>query len=306
MSENSHSSSKSERDYIALVRQKAHRHLRTPGVTSVGVGHRRIRNEETGVYEETDELCILFTVAKKLAPETLKIDGIRPLPESIHFDDGEEVSVQVIERSFQTTYEIVSKSESYRQWPEISSHKQRRSRVDPVAPGVSVSHKNGTAGTIGAIVYDNRTGAPLLLSNWHVLSDTSGGTDDEIVQPGRMDSSSVEDNQIGRLLRSHLGLAGDCAVATIDNRNFSDEVFELKIVPRRVAKVGLGDKVLKSGRTTGVTYGVVTRIGVTANITYGGATGVRQVGCFEIRPNPRKLPQGGGRSAAAETPAVSG
>ena len=200
MSENSRSTSKSERDYIALVRQKAHRHLRMPGVTSVGVGHRRIRNEETGVYEETDELCIQFTVAKKLAPEILETDGIPPLPESIHFDDGEEVPVQVIERTFETTYEIVSNPERDKQRPEISSRKQRRSRVDPIAPGVSVSHKNGTAGTIGAIVYDNRTGAPLLLSNWHVLFDASGRTD-EIVQPGQMDSSSVEDNQIGRHLR---------------------------------------------------------------------------------------------------------
>ena len=41
----------------------------------------------------------------------------------------------------------------------------RRHRRDPVQPGLSISHHLGTAGTIGAIVYDRIDGAPCILSN---------------------------------------------------------------------------------------------------------------------------------------------
>lgn len=43
---------------------------------------------------------------------------------------------------------------------------------------------------------------------------------------------------------------------------------------------------MKSGRTTGVTYGVVRRVGVVVKIDYGGGTGVQEVGGFEIGPDP--------------------
>ena len=286
MSENRRT--KSEADYIALIRQKANRYLDTPGVTSVGVGYREKSTTEGQRQKATRELCIQFTVAQKLAPEALDKANIKLLPKSISFDDGQEVPVKVIERTFRSSYELASDPESERKSRVLNTREKRRSRLDPIAPGISISHKIGTAGTIGGIVYDNTTGTPLLLSNWHVLADQTEDTHVEIVQPGRIDHYDVENNQIGRLLRSHLGLAGDCAVATIESRKFTDEILALNVVPKRVAKVNLDDLVVKSGRTTGVTYGVVTRVGVTANINYGGITGTKKIGCFEIRPNPQK------------------
>ncbi len=41
----------------------------------------------------------------------------------------------------------------------------RRHRRDPVQPGLSISHHLGTAGTIGAVVYDRTDGAACILSN---------------------------------------------------------------------------------------------------------------------------------------------
>jgi endonuclease G len=51
--------------------------------------------------------------------------------------------------------------------------------------------------------------------------------------------------------------------------------------------------VVKSGRTTGVTRGVVTRVGVVVKIDYGGDVGAQQVGGFEIGVNPEKPPGDG-------------
>jgi endonuclease G len=159
-------------------------------------------------------------------------------------------------------------------------------------PGISISHVDGTAGTIGAIVYDNDTGKPCVLSNWHVLQGSSGEINDQIVQPGPYDDSSIDDNVMGSLLRSHLGVAGDCALSTITGRGFKEEIFALHTTPKRVARVNIEDKVVKSGRTTGVTYGVVKRVEVTFKIDYPGM-GEQLVGGFEIRPNPKKLPDDG-------------
>ena len=300
---NENHSSRTEQDFVALVRKKAQRYLKTPGVTSVGVGYRERRNPDTGEIETTDELCVQFTVAKKHSLESLKLKEIRPLPESLSFDNGDKANTDVIERSYEASYKVVSDPEAHHRSLELPPDKLRRSRVDPVSPGVSVSHRGGTAGTIGAIVYDNRTGQPLILSNWHVLEETTGQHGNDIVQPGRIDNSNVEDNRIGRLFRSHLGLAGDCAVATIQDRKFSEEIFELNVVPKRAAKVELGDTVVKSGRTTGVTYGAVTRVGVTANIHYSGI-GTRAIGCFEIRPNPDKPSAGGEISQGGDSGSI--
>ena len=290
-----------ERTLIALVRRKAQRYLKTPGVTSVGVGYRQKRNEETGEIETTDDLCIQFTVAQKLTLESLQDKSISPLPKSFEDDDGTTVPVQVIERSFQPTYEIVSDPDAEASRTEITPHEKRRSRMDPVVPGISVGRKGDDgAGTIGAVVYDNETGAPFILSNWHVLQGIDGKTGDDIVQPGLHDDDDPENNRVGRLVRSHLGLAGDCAVASIENRGFAEEVLELNVVPTRVAKVSLGDKVVKSGRTTGVTFGVVTRVGVTADILYDGV-GRRKIGCFEIRPDPATPPDNGEISQSGDS-----
>jgi endonuclease G, mitochondrial len=88
------------------------------------------------------------------------------------------------------------------------------------------------------------------------------------------------------VLRSHVGLAGDCAVATIDSRLYDEAILELGVVPRRLAKVQLGDVLVKSGRTTGVTRGVVVRVGVVVSHDYGGTIGVQRIGGFEIGPTP--------------------
>ena len=107
---------------------------------------------------------------------------------------------------------------------------------------------------------------------------------DIVLQPGRFDDSDVANNALGTLLRSHIGLAGDCAIAGIETRLFDERILELGIAPRKLAKVAIGDRVMKSGRTTGVTRGIVVRVGVVIRHDYGGRIGAVQVGGFEVGP----------------------
>ena len=278
-----------ERRLIEILRRKAQGYLSLPNITSVGVGKKIVNGKET------DELSIQFTVERKLGLEALAQENIPALPKVIIADDGSEIPVDVIERSYQTSYRIIDAKQlvSTSTAEDISAADMRRSRLDTIMPGISISHIDRSAGTFGALVYDAMTGTPYILSNWHVLHGPTGALGDNIVQPGPHDDGNVVTNVMGRLVRSHLGVAGDCAVCSIIGRRVDDQILELDVVPKRVATVNIGDKVVKSGRTTGVTHGIVRRVGVVVNINYGGRTGVQAIGGFEIGVNPQKPPSRG-------------
>jgi len=261
------------RDYI---RAKGADFLKDPNVTSVGIG----RKNGDGA------ISLQFTVGSKVesGPEMLAL-GTALLPTSITLPDGTEVPTDVLERSFRPSYEIT---------PERPINDRRR-RVDPIVPGVSVSvlSPSATAGTVGLIVFDRVSGAPCILSNWHVLHGNDAQIGDRIVQPGPYDDNNAAGNLAGHLLRSHIGDAGDCALAHLKGRSFDREVYGLAVVPRRMAKVDLDDTVVKSGRTTGITYGIVRRTDVMARLDFGLPTGVQAIGGFEIQVDPDRSPPDG-------------
>lgn len=226
----------------------------------------------------TKETCIQFTVGRKVAPEALENIGAIELPKSFVID-GVEVPTDVVQRRFETTAREVQLE------AKLEAAAPRKTAVNPVVPGVSIGHPSITAGTAGCVVYDAATGAPYILSNWHVLNGPQGRVGDDIVQPGRHDDNRVDRNVVGKLARSHLGVAGDCAIVTIDHRRLAAEIVELGVAVVRIGEAELGDKVVKSGRTTGVTRGIVQRIHVEARINYDEA-GDHNIGCFEIGPDP--------------------
>lgn len=264
------------------IRLKGADYLTDPNVTSVGIG----RKNGTG------PICLQFTVRRKgeSAIETL---GTARIPEAVEVD-GVRFPTDVVQRDYEPSYEIV----------EPGQLDDRRLRVDPIRPGISVSHVAGTAGTLGLIVRDRATGAPCILSNWHVLHGAGGAIGDRIVQPGPYDDNEVSKNCTGTLLRSHLGAAGDGALARIAGRGHDPSVLGLDVVPRRMARVDLDDRVVKSGRTTGITHGIVRRVDVMVKLDYGLLNGPQAIGGFEIGADPdRPAPEGelsmGGDSGAA-------
>lgn len=68
----------------------------------------------------------------------------------------------------------------------------------PAQPGQSIGHYKTTAGTFGAVVKDKLTGEPLILSNNHVLANSTDGRDgraqigDPVYQPGPYDGGTPE------------------------------------------------------------------------------------------------------------------
>ncbi len=259
-----------------FVRSKGPQYLEDPNISSIGIGYKIKNGKRTG------EIAVQFTVAEKASLDVLETLGTTAIPESI-LVDGVEIPTDIIQRQFTTEYTIV---------PEAALG-QRKTRIDPIVPGVSVSNVRGTAGTIGCIVYDRADGTPYVLSNWHVLHGKDGTIGDVVVQPGPHDDNRTNLNHLGKLVRSHLGPAGDCAVATIEDRRFLAEIIDLNIGVDQLGEPDLDDKVVKSGRTTAVTHGIVTRVDTIAKINYGGDIGVQEVGGFEIGIDPDLEPSDG-------------
>ncbi|MFC5290348.1 DNA/RNA non-specific endonuclease [Actinokineospora guangxiensis] len=255
----------------SFVRLRGSSYLRDPNVTSIGIGH-KVRGGK-----RTTELCVQFTVGTKAAPEALGGLDTAPLPESVEVA-GVAVPTDVIERTYRPAIRVV----------EAESPDPRTARVDPVRPGVSVGHPTITCGTAGAVVYDRETGEPYLLSNWHVLHGAGGALGDTVVQPGAHDDNRTALNALGTLVRSHLGVAGDCAVVSVSGRGLDPSVLDLDVVPTDLGDPELGDKVVKSGRTTAVTHGVVRRVDVLARLDYGDGVGIREIGGIEIGPDPAR------------------
>lgn len=250
------------------VAEKGDALLNLPNVTSVGVGYK----VEDGVV--TDELSIQVTVEEKFSLEALSDRDEEPLPESVTVQ-GVEVPVDVIEGTYAISYVLRDDTEA----------RMRTAYVNPIRPGVSVGHRSVTAGTVGAIVYDAVDTTPYLLSNWHVLHGNAGEIGDPIIQPGPLDLPYAEQNVIGELVRSYLGERGDAAICSIRNRLVDPIILGHTKAVARIGRPTVGSRVAKSGRTTGVTRGIVARTGVRTSLDYGLPDRV-VVSCFEVIPDP--------------------
>ena len=270
-----------------FVRTRGVEFLKDSNISSVGIGYK----QKDGKL--TDEISIQFTVEIKAQPEDIKGLGTTLIPKSFKIN-GTEVPTDVIQRKYAVEFRLVSEL-------EVSDRKRR---MDPMVPGISISNVNGSAGTIGCLVYDKASGSPYILSNWHVLHGSNGVIGDDIVQPGPHDDNRAHLNRMGKLVRSHLGHAGDCAITTIEDRSFNNVVMDLGISIDKIGEPELGDKVIKSGRTTGVTHGVVSRVNTIVKIDYGGSIGEQEIGGFEIGVDPANPPDNGEISMGGDSGSV--
>lgn len=263
-------------DLKQFIRARGEEFLKDPNITSVGVGYK----DKDGKL--TKEIAIQFTVGRKAAPEMLESLNTREIPKSYNVG-GVEIPTDVIQRSYESSYRVVTEA--------VSS--PRKVRLNPIVPGISVANQKETAGTIGCIVFDKTSGTPYILSNWHVLHGPTGNIGDVIVQPGPFDDNRVNLNRLGKLVRSHLGPAGDCAIGSIEDRTFTPDILDLAVKVEAIGEPELGDKVIKSGRTTAVTHGIVTRINTMTKLNYGGSVGEKAIGGFEIGVDPANPPSNG-------------
>ena len=141
-------------------------------------------------------------------------------------------------------------------------------RVRPVRPGTSAGHYEITAGTLGAFVRVDGSDRPRVLSNNHVLADENrGAVGDEILQPGALDGGQAGTDRIAALERFvALEAAGvnvvDAALAVLDDGVEFDASIEAIPTSGAMASPENVERVVKRGRTTGLTRGVVTAIEV--------------------------------------------
>jgi hypothetical protein len=162
-----------------------------------------------------------------------------------------------------------------------------RARHRPAPGGVSVGHVAVTAGTLGSRAigltapWNNRH---LILSNNHVLANSNAaGVNDSIIQPGAFDGGRHPGDQIAVLARwvpiSFGGAANfvDAAFGWAWHDRIRGEQYYLSGGSAAYYRTGtaplaasLGLIVGKSGRTTALTQGRVTQIGVSVNVNYGG------------------------------------
>ncbi|WP_327279238.1 MULTISPECIES: DNA/RNA non-specific endonuclease [unclassified Streptomyces] len=253
-----------------FIRTRGSSYLSDPNVSSIGIGYK----EKNG--KRSKELALQFTVDSKVGPEGVRDVGSVEIPPVIDIGGGVKVPTDVVQRSYKPHFLVVAEAET----------PARQKRVDPVRPGVSVGNVKVGAGTLGCIVFDKNDGTTCVLSNWHVLNGRKGVIGDEVVQPGTTDDSRIALNRLGTLRRSHLGRVGDCAVSSITERDFDTSILDLGVTPAKLGEPQIDDKVVKSGRTTGITHGVVTRPFAKVSINYGLPVGVREIECFEIGPDP--------------------
>lgn len=265
--------------------------LRDPNVTSIGIGRKD--------YDPAGPISIVFTVERKVDESEMAALGTAMLPREIMVE-GTPIPTDVQVARYNASHQIVK--------PEIPGWRTRRH--DPVMPGISVGHRTDTKGTLGAIVFDERTGLPCMLSNWHVLNtqdgrpSEDGGLGSPILQPSAKDDMNLANNVIGMLLRGTLGKDGDAALALIANRTVDPMIHGLGVAPARMADVDLEDTVVKSGLVSGITYGIVRRVDVLTKIDLRLASGPVIIGGFDIAPDPARKPSNGEISEPGDSGAV--
>lgn len=155
-------------------------------------------------------------------------------------------------------------------------------RYDPLFGGCSIAAIDITAGTNAHVVWDKDTLDPYFLTNEHVVSNSENvdtaypPVGHPIVQPGPLDGGKYPNDIVGYLNRvggmKMAALSGKpCNIdaALVDPvRDYDPTVFLGlgSLVERKHVHAKVGDEVIKSGRTTGVTTNVVSAVNVSANI----------------------------------------
>jgi endonuclease G len=149
--------------------------------------------------------------------------------------------------------------------------------IDPLQGGISISNEWSFGyGTLGGIVVDRDTGKKMILSNQHVLAGSLYAPPGlRIFQPGYGDGGRSQ-HTIARFSRDSMNVDIDAAVAElIGNRTVLNDQFE------HVSVKGFIDpkpdmRVVKSGRGSKITKGIITSIGGVKPMSYRGFTRVVQ------------------------------
>lgn len=262
----------------SVLRERSIELLGRANVVATGVGYKVVDGKLT------DTPSIICSVATKVAASNLSARDLIPA-------DMSGVPIDVIQTGI------------------IRAFQEPTGRFRPAPGGVSVGHKDITAGTLGCWI--KRNNEWMILSNNHVLANINAGKiGDAILQPGSYDGGKNPDDQIATLedfieitlqelpsdcdvaggmvavLNALAGIAGsDTRLKAVRIRAIENLVDAAIARPLRqedvlpevlnigaIKKTGtaiLGMPLRKMGRTTGYKEDAVTQVDVTANVGYG-------------------------------------
>ncbi|MEE4265970.1 MAG: hypothetical protein V2I56_25000 [Desulfobacteraceae bacterium] len=272
-------------------------------VVAAGVGYKIADGQKTST------LSIICSVTKKMAASQLSSRDLVPV--SLDGTPTDVIETGVI-RALQ------SPTEKHR----------------PAPGGVSIGHRDITAGTLGCLV--QKDGHTVILSNNHVLANSNAAEiGDPILQPGPYDGGRFPEDHIANLEHfipiNITGFPSDCPIATgtanflnsiarlfgssvqlqaIDHQateNLVDAAIARPLNPddvkNEIIEIGtiqgvvegqLGMAIKKSGRTTGFTTGEIQQVDVTANVQYGQG----QIAQFTDQLMAGAMSQGGDSGSA--------
>lgn len=156
----------------------------------------------------------------------------------------------------------------------------RKDRIRPAIGGISVGHPRVTAGTLGAVVLIQ--GTWFIISNNHVIADTNeANLGDAIIQPGTFDGGTLNDTIAHLHSFESIKFWGDenlidFAIAEVDDPKKVEDIImgippAARMLPPRdyVAEPSIGMHTIGSGRTTGISLGIVEYDTVEVKIWFG-------------------------------------
>jgi len=161
--------------------------------------------------------------------------------------------------------------------PVAATYADRVKRIRPAPGGVSIGHPEVTAGTLTCRAKDIKTDEIFGLSNNHVVAvdwgtKHIGQKGDPILQPGAYDGGTIADDKLGELERWE--------PVVLNKDNIIDAgIFYSDELSKNIEEIGepdnliepyIGMKVVKSGRSSGITYGEVIDVSATINIEGNG------------------------------------
>jgi hypothetical protein len=251
------------------------RYAHRENVTGIDIGYKYTDGESTGT------LAIRLHVKEKIPKSALETAELFP-------EEIEGFPVDVIQGNYKPGGRRTSTAEAT----------TRTTRFARLQPGISVAHTNVTAGTLGMIVKDTRSGKPAILSNWHVLAGSySAAPGNPIVQPGPADGGRAPRDTVAALERMILDKDGDAAIALLNGaRPFDPSVLDLSVALENITDPQIGDEVVKSGRTTQVTRGRVDGKGryfITYSVGRVGIDGFIIVPRNRDNPSNEEISMGG-------------
>ncbi|HEX8071588.1 MAG TPA: hypothetical protein VF546_16660 [Pyrinomonadaceae bacterium] len=238
-------------------------------VHAVGVGRKIVNGEPT------DELAVRIYVVQKLATSAIPPRDLLPAAlDGIPCDVIESPPAFILQPRKKTPVRTAPAAVQAAANAPVTvaagnCSDNRRLRQRPFGAGVSVAHRDVTAGTIGYFCRSTAAGDDpddiFILSNNHVLANVNAGTPgDEILQPGPADGGVSADHvaNLHRFKRVRLGgdvpNLVDAAIARLlPNSEHQASICRIGAVTGTAR--GTEDmRVRKHGRTSGLTDGVIT------------------------------------------------